>query len=252
MLNKIMSAKDAVGRINDGSSIIVSGFCAVGSPDDIIDEIIAQEIKDLTVIANDGGTPITGVGKLLYAGKIKKFVCSWCGFTPIVARLVDENGMEMEFNPQGTVVERIRAGGCGLGGVLTKTGLGTVVEEKGWGKRIEIEGEEWLFHTPLRGDVALIEAYQADEAGNLVFNRTQLNYAEIASMAAGLVIASVVKPILKIGELDPDHIRVPGALVDILVQQDERYMEQPKYLNPTILDAIKKANQEFKVEVQKQ
>jgi len=251
LLNKIMSTKEAVSKIKDGSSIIISGFCGIGSPDDVIDEIIEQGIKDLTIIANDGGTPITGVGKLLYAGRVKKFLCSWCAFTPIVARLVEENGMEMEFNPQGTVVERIRAGGCGLGGVLTKTGLGTVVEEKGWGKRIKIEGEEWLYHTPLRSDVALIEAYQADEAGNLVFNRTQLNYAELASMAATLVIASVVKPISKIGELDPDHIRVPGALVDILVQQDERYVEQPKYLNPTILDAIKKANQEFKAGVQR-
>lgn len=215
----IMDVKEAVSKIKDGAVILVGGFYALGTPDDIIDEILVQGKKDLTIICNDGGTPNEGVGKLIYNGRVKKLICSWCGLTPIVPELVDKGELELELNPQGTLAERIRAAGYGLGGILTPTGLGTIVEEKGWGKRTEFNGKEWLCHTPLKADVTIVEAYNADKYGNLIFRRTQNNFCEVMCMSSDLVIASVVQPINEKGDFDPDSIMVPGPMVDILVQQ---------------------------------
>lgn len=214
----IMDLKDAVGKIKNGSIIHVGGFYSLGTPDDIVDEILAQGITDLTLICNDGGTPTEGIGKLIYGGRVKKLICTWCGLTPIVPELVEMGKMELELNPQGTLVERIRAAGYGLGGIVTPTGLGTIVEEK-WGQRVSLNGRDWLYHTPLKADVTMVEAYQADKNGNLIFRRTQRNFCPVMCTAGDLVIASVVLPIAEMGELDPDHIMVPGPLVDILVQQ---------------------------------
>lgn len=215
----IMDVKEAVKRIENGSVIHVGGFYAVGTPDDIIDELIAQGKKELTIVNNDGGTPTEGIGKLIYAGCVKKLICSWCGLTPIVPELVNRGEMELELNPQGTLVERIRAAGYGLGGVLTPTGLGTTIEEKGWGQRVKMNGNEYLYHTPLKADVTIVEAYQADKAGNLIFRRTQRNFCDVMCFASDMVIASVVEPIAEMGQLEPDHVMVPGPIVDILVQQ---------------------------------
>jgi len=215
---EIMDVKDAVKKIKSGSVIHVGGFYSVGTPDDIIDEMVALRLRDLTLICNDGGTPAEGIGKLIYSGCVKKLICSWCGLTPIVPELVEKGEMELELNPQGTLVERIRAAGYGLGGILTPTGLGTIVEEK-WGERVVFNGSDLLYHTPLKADVALVEAYNADKNGNLIFRRTQRNFCPVMCTAADLVIASVVQPIVEMGELEPDQIMVPGPLVDILVQQ---------------------------------
>lgn len=217
---KIMSAKEAVKHIKSGSVIHAGGFYAVGTPENIIDEMIAQGIKELTIVSNDGGTPEEGVGKLIYSGSVKKFICSWCGLTPIVPELVERGEMELELNPQGTLVERIRAAGFGLGGVLTPTGLNTAIEENGLGKRVNLDGKDWLYHTPLKADVAIVEAYAADKNGNLIFRRTQRNFNDVMCTAADLVIASIVNPIVEMGELDPDSIMVPGTFVDILVQRE--------------------------------
>jgi len=219
-----MSRADAVGLIKDGASIHVNGFYQIGTPEDIIDEIIAQGKKDLTIINNDAGSQTEGIGKLIYAGLVKKLICTWCGLNPKVPELLDQGLLELELNPQGTFVERIRAAGYGLGGILTPTGLGTIVEEKGWGTRVVMNGREWLYHTPLKADVCLLEAYIADEAGNLIFRRTQRCFGPVMATAADLVIASVVQPIVKKGDLDPDQVMVPGALVDVLVQQEGRWI----------------------------
>lgn len=216
----IENLKEAVSKIKDGSVIHVGGFYAVGSPDNIIDEIIRQDIKNLTIISNDGGTPNEGIGKLIYKGNVKKLIVSWCGLTPIVPELVNNGEMELELNPQGTLVERIRAAGYGLGGVLTPTGLGTIIEKDGIGKRINLNNEEWLYHTPLKADITIVEAYKADKNGNLVFRRTQNNFCQVMCTASNLVIASVVNPIVEMGELDPDEIMVPGTFVDVLVQKE--------------------------------
>jgi len=216
---RIMSVSEAVSLIKDGASIHVNGFYQIGTPEDIVDEIIAQGKKDLTIACNDAGSEKEGIGKLIYAGLVKKLICTWCGLNPKVPELLDKGLIDLELNPQGTFVERIRAAGYGLGGILTPTGLGTIVEERGWGTRVNMNGNDWLYHTPLKADVCLLEAYTADEAGNLIFRRTQRCFGPVMATAADLVIASVVQPIVKKGELDPDHIMVPGPLVDILVQQ---------------------------------
>ena len=134
--------------------------------------------------------------------------------------MVDSGEIDLELNPQGTLVERIRAGGFGLGGILTPTGLGTMIEEKGYGQRIHLNGRDWLYHTPLKADVTIVEAYDADEAGNLIFRRTQRNFCDTMCFAGETVIASVVNPIKKNGEIDPDAVMVPGVVVDYLVQRE--------------------------------
>jgi acetate CoA/acetoacetate CoA-transferase alpha subunit len=219
---RIMSAGEAVSLIGDGASIHVNGFYQVGTPEDVIDELIAQNKRDLIIANNDGGSATEGIGRLIYAGLVKKLICTWCGLNPKVPELVDKGALELELNPQGTFVERIRAAGYGLGGILTPTGLGTIVEEKGWGTRVTMNNREWLYHTPLKADVCVLEAYSADETGNLIFRRTQRCFGPVMATAADLVIASVVNPIVKKGELDPDHIMVPGALVDVLIQQNRQ------------------------------
>lgn len=219
---RITSAAEAVGLIADGAFIHVNGFYQVGTPEDIIDELIAQRRTSLTIANNDAGSQHEGIGRLIYAGLVRKLICTWCGSNLELPGLVEQGVVDLELNPQGTFVERIRAAGYGLGGVLTETGLGTIVEEKGWGTRITIDGRDWMYHTPLKADVCILEAYRADDAGNLVFRRTQRCFGPVMATAADLVIASVVEPIVAAGELDPDHIMVPGPLVDILVQQERR------------------------------
>lgn len=219
-----MSAAQAVGLICEGAVVHVNGFYQVGTAEDVIDELIAQKKKNLTIVNNDGGTEKEGIGRLIYAGLVKKLICTWCGANPKIPELLDRKELELELNPQGTFVERIRAAGYGLGGILTRTGLDTIVEESGLGQRLTLNGQDWLYHTPLRADVCVLEAYTADEAGNLIFHRTQRCFGPVMATAADLVIASVVQPIVPIGALDADAIMVPGTLVDVLVQQ-ERHVQ---------------------------
>jgi len=219
---QLMSAGDAVRLIPDGASIHVNGFYQVGTPEDLIDEIIAQHKRGLTIANNDAGSETEGIGRLIYAGLVKKLICTWCGLNSKLPELLKDGKIELELNPQGTFVERIRAAGYGLGGILTPTGLDTVIEEKGIRTRVTMNGRDWLYHTPLRADVCLLEAYRADDAGNLIFHRTQRCFGPVMATAADLVIASVVKPIVKRGELDPEAVMVPGVLVDVLVQQNRK------------------------------
>jgi acetate CoA/acetoacetate CoA-transferase alpha subunit len=219
-MSKIISLQDAVAKINDADTVLVGGFYAVGTPENIIGEIIRQGKGNLTAVSNDTGTPTEGLGRLIYAGLVKKLITSFASLTPIIPELIEKGELVVEFNPQGTLVERIRAGGYGLEGVLTRTGLGTLVEKNGCGTRMRLNGRDMLYHTPLRGNITILEAYEADEQGNLIFRRTQRNFSDTMCFASDIVIASIVKPIKKIGEIDPDHIMVPGTLVDYLVQRE--------------------------------
>jgi len=214
----IMSAQDAASIITSGSIVHVGGFYDRGTPDNIIDKIIKQGIRDLTVITNDTGGPSEGVGKLIGASRVKKLICSYVGFTPIVPDLVAKKELELELVPQGTLVERIRCAGFGLGGVLTPTGLGTHLEDTK--QVLELDGKHWLYDTALKADFAIVEAYTADKAGNLIFRRTQRNFNVVMSSAADVVIASVVEPILEAGAMNPDQVMVPGILVDVLVRKE--------------------------------
>lgn len=217
---QIMSAAQAATRIRDGDTILTSGFYGIGTAPDIIDALVRQNRRNLTVVNNDGGEVNKGVGRLIYNRQVKKFICTWCGRTPLVPELDAAGEMELELCPQGTLIERIRAAGFGLGGVLTPTGLNTVVEAR-WGERVTLNGRQWLYQPPLHADVAVLEAWRADTAGNLIFRHTQRNYSTVMAYAADLVIVSVVNPIEPVGSFDPDEVMVPGVVVDILVQQQE-------------------------------
>ncbi len=213
---RIMTAQESVRLIKDNDIILATGFYSNGTPELIVDELVKQGQKNLTVVNNDGNTVEKGVGRLIASGQVRKFVCTWCGRLPIVPQLVEEGRLELELCPQGTLAERIRCGGFGLGGVLTPTGLGTVVEEK-WGQRIVLDGKPWLYQSPMRGNVAIVEAYRADTAGNLVFHLTQRAFS-VMCFAADLVIVEVTCPIEPEGSIAPEDVHIPGAVVDILVQ----------------------------------
>lgn len=217
---RLVSAKQAISLIRDGDMLMVGGFYTLGTPESLVFELIRQGQKDLTIINNDAGNQNSGLGKLILSGKVKKAILSWCGYLDELPGMVENGLIELELNPQGSLIERIRAGGYGLGGVLTQTGLGTYIEEKGYGQRVNLNGQDWIYHTPLFADFALVEAYEADEAGNLVFRRTQRNFCDDMCFAGKTVIASVIRPIKKKGEIDPDAVMVPGAIVDYLVQME--------------------------------
>jgi acetate CoA/acetoacetate CoA-transferase alpha subunit len=215
---KVISVEEAVNMIKDGARLMIGGFAAVGSPESIIKVMVRKGVKNLTVIANDSGVaPDKGMAKLVNGHQVKKFIVSHIGTNPETGRQYREKETEVELVPQGTLVERIRAGGAGLGGVLTATGLGTVVAE---GKQtVSVDGKEYLLEKPLRAEFALINAYKADEKGNLIFNGTARNYNPLIATAADTVIAEV-EEIVPSGELDPEAIVVPGVLVNYLVKKD--------------------------------
>jgi acetate CoA/acetoacetate CoA-transferase alpha subunit len=205
---------DAVGLIPDGASLMVGGFMGVGTPERVIDELIRQRKRDLTVIANDTAFPGVGIGKLVSAGALRKAVVSHIGLNPETQRQMIAGEMAVDLVPQGTLIERIRAGGFGLGGILTATGVGTVVEE---GKRrIEVDGQVYLLETPLKADFALVQAFLADSTGNLMYTLTARNFNPVIAMSAGTVIVDA-EHIVPVGVIPPDHVMTPAAIVDVLV-----------------------------------
>lgn len=209
-----VSVEDAVAQIPDGASLMIGGFMAVGAPGRLIDEIVRRGKRDLEVIGNDAGLPNKGIGKLVDAGLVRKLVASHIGLNPVAQQRMLAGEMVIELVPQGTLIERIRAGGCGLGGVLTATGVGTIVEE---GKqKIDVDGEIFLLERPLRADFALLHAFLADYAGNLSYALTARNFNPVIAMAATTVIATA-EHIVPMGVIAPDHVVTPAPLVDLLV-----------------------------------
>jgi acetate CoA/acetoacetate CoA-transferase alpha subunit len=209
-----VSLEKAVGMIPDGATIMVGGFMAVGTPESLMDELVRQGKRNLTLICNDNARPGSGVGKLVSAGVLKKTISSHIGLNPETQKLMFDKRLEVELTPQGSFVERIRAGGFGLGGVLTATGVGTLVEE---GKRkIEIDGKEYLLETPLRADFALLAAFLCDYVGNLSYALTARNFNPVMAMAADTVIVEV-EHIVPTGMISPDHVMTPATLVDYVV-----------------------------------
>jgi acetate CoA/acetoacetate CoA-transferase alpha subunit len=209
-----VSLKDAVTMIPDGATLMIGGFMGVGSPERLIEELVLQGKGNLTVIANDNAMPGRGIGKLVDAGLVSRTVASHIGLNPETQRQMIARKMEVDLVPQGTLVERIRAGGCGLGGVLTPTGVGTVVEE---GKqRIELNGKSYLVETALRADFALIHAFLADYTGNLAYALTARNFNPVMAMAADTTIVTADN-IVPVGVISPDHVVTPAPLVDYLV-----------------------------------
>ena len=187
---------------------------AVGTPERVIDEIVRQSKHNLTVIANDTATPSRGIGKLIKAKLVRKAIVSHIGLNPETQRQMIEGELGVELVPQGTLIERIRAGGSGLGGILTQTGIGTPVEN---GKqRVEVDGKTFLLETGLRADFALVQAFLADYLGNLSYALTARNFNPVIAMAADTVIASADN-VVPVGVISPDHVVTPAPLVDYLV-----------------------------------
>jgi acetate CoA/acetoacetate CoA-transferase alpha subunit len=211
---KRISLEEAVALIPNGASLMIGGFMGVGTPERLCDELVRQGKRDLTVIANDNALPGVGIGKLVDAGLVRKTIASHIGLNPETQKRMIAGTLEVELSPQGTLIERIRAGGYGLGGVLTATGIGTLVEE---GKRqIEIDGKHYLLETPLKADFALVHAMVADYLGNLRYALTARNFNPIIAMAGATVIATAVN-IVPVGVLPPDDVMTPAPIVDYLV-----------------------------------
>jgi acetate CoA/acetoacetate CoA-transferase alpha subunit len=209
-----LSLDQAVAKIPDGASLMIGGFMAVGTPERAIDEIVRQSKQDLTVIANDTAMPGRGIGKLVDAKLLRKAIVSHIGLNPETQRQMMAGELEVELVPQGTLVERIRAGGHGLGGILTQTGIGTRVES---GKqRIEVDGKSYLLEIALRADFALVQAFLADYLGNLSYALTARNFNPVMAMAAETVIAGADN-IVPVGVLAPDHVVTPAPIVDYLI-----------------------------------
>jgi acetate CoA/acetoacetate CoA-transferase alpha subunit len=206
--------EEAVALVPNGASLMIGGFMAVGTPERLIDELVRQGKRDLTVIANDSAMPGRGIGKLITAKLVRKVIASHIGLNPETQQKMLAGEIVVELVPQGTLIERIRAAGCGLGGILTATGVGTVVEE---GKRkIEVDGRAYLLEKPLAADFALVEAFLADYLGNLTYVLTARNFNPVIAMAAKTVIVDA-EHVVPVGMISPDHVMTPAPLVDYLV-----------------------------------
>lgn len=210
-----ISLHDAVDLIPDGASVMLSGFMGVGVPDGIVHALAASGKKDLTLISNDTARDTTGPGPLFAAHCVKKLICSHMGLNTIVQAQYASGELEVELVPQGTLVERIRAAGMGLGGILTPTGVGTLVAE---GKQIiEVDGKDYLLELPLSADFALIAARSCDYVGNLSYMLTATNFNPIMALAGRTVICEP-EEIVPVGVIPPDAVKTPGVLVDHVIQ----------------------------------
>jgi acetate CoA/acetoacetate CoA-transferase alpha subunit len=211
---KTIALDQAVALIPDGASLMIGGFMGVGTPERLVDEIVRQGKRNLTVIANDTAKPAVGIGKLVGAKLLRRAIVSHIGLNPETQKQMMAGAIEVELAPQGTLIERIRAGGFGLGGILTPTGVGTVVEK---GKRtIEVDGKSYLLETPLRANFALVHAFLADYLGNLSYALTARNFNPVMAMAADTVIVTA-EHIVPVGLIAPDHVVTPAPVVDYLV-----------------------------------
>jgi 3-oxoacid CoA-transferase subunit A len=215
-VGKIFStaAEGLAGLLQDGMTIMSGGFGLCGIPEALIEAIHASGVTGLTVISNNAGVDGVGLGRLLETRQIRKMVSSYVGENKLFAEQFLTGVLELEFNPQGTLAERIRAGGAGIPAFFTRTGVGTVIAE---GKETrEFDGHHYVMETALKADVSLVKAWKADKAGNLVFRKTARNFNPACAMA-GKVCVAEVEQLVEVGEIDPDHVHLPGIYVDRIV-----------------------------------
>ncbi|WZL73607.1 acetate CoA-transferase subunit alpha [Clostridiaceae bacterium 35-E11] len=213
-MEKIRTIDEAMDLIKDGMTIMIGGFMAAGTPEAFMDALVAKGVKDLTIIANDTGYPDRGIGKLISNKQVKKVVASHIGLNPETGRQMNAGELEVELVPQGTLAERVRAAGAGLGGILTPTGVGTVVEE---GKqKIEIDGKPYLLELPIKADVALVNGKKVDKKGNIYYNKSTRNFNPLIATAAELVIVGA-EEVVEVGEIDPNDVMTPALFVDCIV-----------------------------------
>ncbi|EHG6164231.1 TPA: acetate CoA-transferase subunit alpha [Escherichia fergusonii] len=220
MKTKLMSIEDATSFFRDGMTIMVGGFMGIGTPPRLVEALLESGVRDLTLIANDTAFIDTGTGPLIVNGRVSKVIASHIGTNPETGRRMISGEMEVVLVPQGTLIEQIRCGGAGLGGFLTPTGVGTVVEE---GKQtLTLDGKTWLLERPLRADLALIRAHRCDALGNLTYQLSARNFNPLIALAADITL---VEPdeLVDTGELQPDHIVTPGAVIDhIIIPQESK------------------------------
>jgi acetate CoA/acetoacetate CoA-transferase alpha subunit len=217
-MNKVTTIEKAMEHVHDGQVMMFGGFMSVGTPVKLIDAILAKGIKDITIVCNDAGIPGKGTGRLLAAGIVRKYYASHVGLNPEFGQRMAKGEIEAVLVPQGTLAERIRAAGAGLGGFLTPTGVGTDVENNEGGKqKFKIEGREYLLELPLKGDVAFVKAHRADRSGNLVFRKSARNFNPLIATACGYVIVEA-EHIEDTGILDPDMVHLPGIFVNAVIQ----------------------------------
>ena len=216
MKNKQITVKKAGEFFRDGMTIMVGGFMGVGTPPRLMTELLESGVKELTIIANDTAFVDTGLGPLIVNDRVKKVIASHIGTNPETGRRMIAGEMEVQLIPQGTLAEQIRCGGAGLGGFLTPTGVGTVVEE---GKqKITLDGRDYLLELPLRADLALIQAQKADPLGNLTYDLSARNFNPLMALAADITIAEPDE-IVAVGDIDPDCVATPGAIIDWLIAE---------------------------------
>lgn len=214
-MDKRITPAKAAAMVKDGASVMIGGFLCCGAPESLIDALAESDVKDLTLYTNDTGFVDRGVGKLVVKKKFRRIFASHIGTNKEAGRQMMEGETEVNLVPQGTLAEQIRAGGFGLGGFLTPTGVGTEVEK---GKQVmEIKGKKYLLEMPIRADFALIFADRADENGNLIFRGALRNFNSVMAAAADVTIAEV-REIVPVGALDPNDVVIPGALVNYIVE----------------------------------
>ncbi len=219
MVEKFCDAKQAAALVKDGMTLMIGGFLGCGTPETIIDEIVASGVKDLILVVNDTSFPEQGIGKLIVNNQVKRVYASHVGTNPETGNKMNDGSMEVILQPQGTLAEQIRAGGAGLGGIITPTGLGTVVEE---GKqKIEIDGKTYLIEKPLRADIAFIRAEVVDKKGNAYYQQSAQNFNPLMAMAADHVVVEA-GTVVEVGELQAEHVHTPHIFVDAIVKEDAR------------------------------
>lgn len=215
-MKRIVSAKEAVSRIKDGATVMVGGFLSCGTPDKLIDALVEQNSKDLTLISNDTSFPNVDKGKLIVNKQVKKVITTHIGTNPETGRQMNAGEIEVELNPMGTLVERIRAKGAGLGGILAPTGVGTIVEE---GKKtMEVDGKKFIFEKPLGADCALIYGTKVDRYGNVSFEGTTRNFNTVMATAADTVIVQADEIV---DCIDPNEVVIPGIFIDCIVKNEK-------------------------------
>lgn len=221
MPSKVATMAEALADTADGSTVLVGGFGLAGHPVALIDALLEQGARDLTIVSNNAGNGDTGLAALLAAGRVRKVVCSFPRQVDshVFDGLYRAGKVELEVVPQGNLAERIRAGGAGIGGFFTPTGVGTMLAE---GKETrEIGGRTYVLESPITADLALIGAYLGDPRGNLVYRKTSRNFNPVMATAARVTVASVDR-VVGVGELDPEAVVTPGIFVDRLVEIGER------------------------------
>ncbi|GEB35451.1 MULTISPECIES: 3-oxoacid CoA-transferase subunit A [Brevibacillus] len=215
--DKVVTMQEALSHFRDGMTLLAGGFGGVGNPPTLIQGILDLGVRDLTLISNDTAFPHIGIGKLVTEKRVKKVIASHIGSNPNAGAQMTAGELEVEFCPQGILAERVRAGGVGLGGILSDVGIGTIAEK---GKqKVVLDGKEFLLETPLTAEVAIVHAKKADRFGNLVYDTSARNFNPLVAMAGDITIVEADE-IVEVGELNPEEIVTPGVFVNYIVQSE--------------------------------